>query len=130
MTGRVSPHTVSSLYSLVDLLVIPRRRERVCEIVSPLKPLEAAAQATQLLVSSVAPLADLQSLGPGVHLFEKGSVDALSQQLIHILRRPTPPRSVQLLYPNLEKYLWSRNIQPLLKQLQKVPSKYKHSLYH
>ena len=128
MTGRVPPQTAASLYPLVDLLVIPRRPERVCEIVSPLKPLEAAAQGTQLLVSSVPPLADLQSLGPGVHLFEKGSVDALSQQLTEILRRPSPSKSVNMLYPNLDKYLWSHSVESILEQLRKLPSKYKRFL--
>jgi glycosyltransferase involved in cell wall biosynthesis len=128
LTGRVPPHTVASYYPLIDLVVIPRRPERVCEIVSPLKPLEAAAHGTQLLLSSVAPLADLQSLGPGVHLFEKGSVEALATQLAAILSRPTPPRSPQMLYPGLEKFLWSRNIEPLLQALRETPPRLKRSL--
>jgi len=127
-TGRVPPHTVASYYPLIDLLVIPRRPERVCEIVSPLKPLEPAAHGTQLLLSSVAPLADLQSLGPGVHLFEKGSVDALARQLLAILSQPTPPRCPETLYPGLEKLLWSRNIEHLLRALQETPPRLKRSL--
>ncbi|MFZ0406577.1 MAG: glycosyltransferase family 4 protein [Cyanobium sp.] len=126
-TGRVPPHTVANYYPLIDLVVIPSRPERVCEIVSPLKPLEAAAQGTQLLLSSVAPLADLQSLGPGVHLFEKGSLEALARQLVAILSRPTPPRCPQALYPRLEQFLWSRNIEPLLQALRETPPRLKRS---
>lgn len=127
-TGRVPPLTVASYYPLIDLMVIPRRPERVCEIVSPLKPLEAAAHGTQLLLSSVAPLADLQCFGPGVHLFGKGSVEALAQQLVAILNRPTPPRCPQTLYPGLEKFLWSRNIEPLLQALRETSPRLKRSL--
>ena len=127
LTGRVPPQSVASYYPLIDLVVIPRRPERVCEIVSPLKPLEAAANGAQLLLSSVAPLADLQSLGPGVHLFEKGSDHALFRQLVDILSLPTPPHSPQLLYPGLEKLLWSRNIQPLLEALRETPRRLKRS---
>ena len=120
-------HTVANYYPLIDLVVIPRRPERVCEIVSPLKPLEAAAHGTQLLLSSVAPLAALQSLGPGVHLFEKGSVEALGNQLVAILSRPTPTRCPQTLYPGLKQLLWSRNIEPLLQALQETPPRLKRS---
>ena len=73
-TGRVAPEILPNYYRLIDLVVILRRPELVCEIVSPIKPLEAAAHGTQLLLSSVKPLADLQALGPGVHLFEKGYI--------------------------------------------------------
>lgn len=127
LTGRVPSNAVASYYPLIDLVVIPRRPERVCEIVSPLKPLEAAAHGTQLLLSSVAPLADLQSLGPGVHLFEKGSVEALTRQLVAILSLPTPPRCPQTLYPGLEQLLWSRNIEPLLQALRETPPRLKRS---
>lgn len=127
LTGRVPPQTVANYYPLIDLVVIPRRPERVCEIVSPLKPLEAAAHGTQLLLSSVAPLADLQSLGPGVHLFEKGSVEALARQLVAILSRPTPRRCPQILYPGLEQLLWSRNIEPLLQALRETTPRLKRT---
>jgi glycosyltransferase involved in cell wall biosynthesis len=117
-TGRVAPEMISNYYPLIDLMVIPRRPELVCEIVSPIKPLEAASHGIQLLLSSVAPLADLQALGPGVHLFDKGSVDSLARQLVAIISRPTPSRSPHTLYPGLEKFLWSRNIEPLLEALR------------
>lgn len=117
-TGRVAPEMLSSYYPLVDLMVIPRRPELVCEIVSPIKTLEAAAHGVQLLLSSVAPLADLKSLGPGVHLFDKGSVESLTRQLVTIISRPTPLRCPHMLYPGLEKFLWTRNIEPLLEALR------------
>ena len=117
-TGRVAPEMISNYYPLIDLMVIPRRPELVCEIVSPIKPLEAASHGIQLLLSSVAPLADLQALGPGVHLFDKGSVDSLARQLVAIISRPTPSRSPHTLYPGLEEFLWLRNIEPLLEALR------------
>ena len=127
-TGRVPPDEVANYFPLIDLMVIPRRPERVCEIVSPIKHLEAAAYGTQLLVSNVAPLADLQSLGPGVKLFEKGSIESLAEQLATILREPTPPRCPKILYPELENLLWSSNIEPLLKAIRETPPQLKRSL--
>lgn len=93
----------------------------------PLKPFEAAAHATPLLLSSVAPLAQLQELGPGVHRFEKGSVPSLTQKLLEILSQPTLNRNVEMLYPGLERYPWSRNIQPLLEALRQIPPRLKRS---
>lgn len=127
-TGRVPPQAVSRFYPLIDVMVIPRRPVTVCEIVSPLKPLEPAAFGVQLLMSSVAPLADLQVLGTGVHLFEKGSVDSLANQLVKILSEPTPLRSAKDLYPQLENFLWCRSISPLLEALSNTPSQLKQRL--
>lgn len=63
--------TIISCSGQFLLMVIPRRPVTVCEIVSPLKPLKAAARDTHLLMSSVAPLADLRTLSLGVHLFRR-----------------------------------------------------------
>ena len=119
--GRVAPQVLSSYFSFIDLMVVPRKPELVCELVSPLKPMEAVANGTQLLLSSVAPLADLKSLGPGVHYFEKGSVQNPAHKLVEILSKSTPVRCPRSLYPNIDDFLWYRSVQPLLNQLNEVP---------
>ena len=43
-TGRVPHAQVQRYYSLVDVLVYPRKSMRLTELVTPLKPLEAMAQ--------------------------------------------------------------------------------------
>lgn len=51
--GRV-PHTeVERYYSLVDVLAYPRKAQRLTELVTPLKPLEAMAQGRLVAASSV-----------------------------------------------------------------------------
>ena len=119
--GRVDPDMLPNYYSFIDLMVIPRRPELVCELVTPMKPLEAAAYGTQMLLSSVAPLADLKSLGSGVHYFEKGSVENLAHKLLEILSKPTPTHCVRTLYPGIEGFLWTRHVQPLLNKLSEAP---------
>ena len=124
---RVAPEVLPSYFSFVDLMVVPRKPELVCELVSPLKPMEAVANGTRLLLSSVAPLADLKSLGPGVHYFEKGSVDHLARKLLEVLSKPTPARCPKSLYPGLEEFLWSRSVQSLLDKLNEAPHRLKSS---
>ena len=60
LPGRIDPAAVADYYGLLDLVVIPRRPLPVCELVSPLKPLEAAAHVKRVLMSDVAPLAVLR----------------------------------------------------------------------
>jgi len=52
-TGRVPHADVQRYYSLVDILVYPRRRMRLTDLVTPLKPLEAMAQGKLVLASDV-----------------------------------------------------------------------------
>jgi PEP-CTERM/exosortase A-associated glycosyltransferase len=51
--GRVPHDEVERYYSLVDILVYPRKRMRLTELVTPLKPLEAMAQGRLVAASDV-----------------------------------------------------------------------------
>lgn len=52
-TGRVPNDLIDRYYSLIDLTVFPRRRMRLTDLVTPLKPLEAMAQGKVVLASDV-----------------------------------------------------------------------------
>lgn len=58
-TGPVPYAEVREFYSLMDIFVCPRRRMRLTELVTPLKPLEAMAMARPVLASDVGGLAEL-----------------------------------------------------------------------
>lgn len=51
--GRVPHHDVERYYSVVDVLVYPRKRMRLTDLVTPLKPLEAMAQRRLVAASDV-----------------------------------------------------------------------------
>ena len=51
--GRVPHGEVERFYSLIDILVYPRKAMRLTELVTPLKPLEAMAQGRLVAASSV-----------------------------------------------------------------------------
>jgi PEP-CTERM/exosortase A-associated glycosyltransferase len=59
LPGRVPPDAVRDYYSTIDVFVCPRRRMRLTELVTPLKPLEAMAMAQPVLASDVGGLAEL-----------------------------------------------------------------------
>lgn len=52
-TGRIPHEQVPGMYSLLDVLVLPRKRIRLTEIVTPLKPLEAMAMGKAIIASDV-----------------------------------------------------------------------------
>ncbi|MFN9498464.1 MAG: TIGR04063 family PEP-CTERM/XrtA system glycosyltransferase [Erythrobacteraceae bacterium] len=52
-TGRVPHKQVERYYSLIDVLAYPRKAQRLTDLVTPLKPLEAMAQRKLVAASSV-----------------------------------------------------------------------------
>ena len=57
--GRVSHDEVRPIYSIVDILAYPRDRQRITELVTPLKPLEAMAMKKSVIGSDVGGLLEL-----------------------------------------------------------------------
>jgi len=58
-TGQVPFGEVRDFYSVTDVFVCPRRRMRLTELVTPLKPLEAMSMARPVVASDVGGLAEL-----------------------------------------------------------------------
>lgn len=90
MPGRVPHSVVNSYYSLVDLLVYPRKSMRLTELVTPLKPLEAMAQGKLLLASDVGGHHELIEQGKTGWLFKKDNLADLTQQISSILAELQP----------------------------------------
>ena len=80
-TGRVSYDEVERYYSLIDIVPLPRRGLRVCELVSPLKPFEAMATGKVLITSDVAALAEIVDDGKTGLLHRKDDAEHLSERL-------------------------------------------------
>lgn len=113
MPGRVPPDEAAAYYALIDVVVIPRRPFAVCEIVSPMKPLEAAAYGRRVLLSNVAPLADLVEVCPNFSVFNKGDISALTDRLRELLE------SGVFELPRCEAMAgltWDKNVIPMVKE--------------
>ncbi len=87
-TGRVPHSDVGKYYSLVDLLVYPRKSMRLTDLVTPLKPLEAMAQGKIVLASDVGGHKELINDNENGFLFKADSVEHLSERVIELLTAP------------------------------------------
>ena len=83
--GRVPHADVARYYSLIDLLVYPRKAMRLTETVTPLKPLEAMAQGRLLLASDVGGHRELIDDGRTGFLFPPERPDALASAVQRVL---------------------------------------------
>jgi glycogen synthase len=59
LTGQIPHSQISDFYSIIDVFVCPRRRMRLTELVTPLKPLEAMAMGCPVVASDVGGLLEL-----------------------------------------------------------------------
>lgn len=83
--GRVDHDEVQAYYQAIDLLVYPRKRTRLTDMVTPLKPLEAMAQGNLVLASDVGGHIELVRDGETGTLFPAGDVDALAAAIVDSL---------------------------------------------
>ena len=88
MPGRVPQEQVRDFYTLVDVFVLPRRRIRLTELVTPLKPLEAMAMGIPVLASDIGGHAELVSDGETGLLFKAESPESLVEQASRLGRDP------------------------------------------
>jgi glycosyltransferase involved in cell wall biosynthesis len=83
--GRIPHREIPEYYKMVDLLVLPRKPCKVCNLVSPLKPIEAMAHQVPILVSNVRPLMDIIQCGKYGHFFQAGDRSDLENSLRKVL---------------------------------------------
>ncbi len=79
--GRVPHEEVERYYSLVDILAYPRKRMRLTDLVTPLKPLEAMAQGRLVAASDVGGHKELIRDGVTGTLFAADSPAAIARSL-------------------------------------------------
>jgi len=90
LTGRILHNEVKKYYSLMDIMVYPRLSEKITELVTPLKPLEAMALGKIVIGSDVGGIKEIIGEGEnaGGVLFKAGSVDSLIDKLKLIINNP------------------------------------------
>lgn len=88
--GRVPHAEVQRYYELIDVLAYPRRRMRLTDLVTPLKPLEAMAQGRMFVASDVGGHRELVRDRETGFLFKSDDVQALAQSLDAVLSDEDP----------------------------------------
>jgi PEP-CTERM/exosortase A-associated glycosyltransferase len=84
-TGRVPHENVGRYYDLVTVFVYPRRRMRLTDLVTPLKPLEAMAQGSIVVASDVGGHRELIMDGKRGYLFKADDAEALAAKLARVI---------------------------------------------
>lgn len=80
-TGRVPHAGIARYHRCIDVFVVPRCDERVCRLVTPLKPIEAMACGVPVVVSDLPALRELLPPGDLRTTFEPDSADDLARTL-------------------------------------------------
>ncbi len=83
--GRVPHHEVERYYALVDVMAYPRKRSRLTDLVTPLKPLEAMAQGKLVAASDVGGHRELIGDGTTGTLFAPDDPAACADALARLL---------------------------------------------
>lgn len=83
--GRVPHEEVEHYYALTDILAYPRKAQRLTELVTPLKPLEAMAQGRLVAASSVGGHKELIEDGVTGTLFAPDDPVAIADALARLL---------------------------------------------
>jgi glycosyltransferase involved in cell wall biosynthesis len=124
--GRVPHDEVERYYSLIEILVYPRKRMRLTDLVTPLKPLEAMAQMRLVAASDVGGHRELIQDGATGTLFAPDDPAALAKSVATLLeqretwdeRRKTARKFVE------QDRNWSSNIsryEPVYRKLTGLP---------
>jgi glycosyltransferase involved in cell wall biosynthesis len=79
--GHVPAEEVERLYRVIDVLAYPRRRLRLTELTTPLKPLEAMAMEKAVIASDVGGLRELVQDGVTGLLHRAGDADDLAVKI-------------------------------------------------
>lgn len=93
MPGRVPHAEVGSYYDLIDVLVFPRRRMRLTELVTPLKPVEAMSEGRLVIASDVGGHKELVSDGVTGFLFAADDPVALAARVLDAVELPVEVRA-------------------------------------
>lgn len=86
--GRLAPNDIPELWSVADAAAFPRKPFQVCELVSPLKPLEPMAMAIPVIVSDVAALREMVRDEVTGLVHRAGDSDSLASKLRSLLADP------------------------------------------
>ena len=76
LIGKVKPDEIPQYYEKIDIIIIPRKRNKITETVTPLKPLEALAYKKIVMVSNISGIRDLIE-EPHVLFFEPTKEDII-----------------------------------------------------
>ena len=110
-TGRVPAGQIRQYHAILDVFVVPRRDERVCQLVTPLKPIEAMAGGLPVIASDVKALREICEPRMTATLIPPEDSDALAKCLAKLAYAPERDReaSRRARRANSRENTWAAN---------------------
>ena len=87
-TGQIPHAAIAAYYTLIDVFVIPRTRNRVTELVAPMKPYEAMGMQKAVVVSDVAALKEVVTDSEPGRIFAADDVKSLTRTCAELIAQP------------------------------------------
>lgn len=124
-TGRVPHELVERYYSLIDVLAYPRKKSRLTDLVTPLKPLEAMAERKIVAASDVGGHRELIEDGVTGLLFPPDDPLAIADALASFIdaREEWPTMRERGRAHVAERHDWGRNVERYLGVYQELLGK-------
>ncbi len=94
-TGIISYKEIKEYYALFDILIIPRINVKVCNLVTPQKPLEILAMQKLLIVSDVKGLTEIVKSGISGDVFHSENDEDLAEKISFYLENPEKKKEVE-----------------------------------
>jgi len=94
-TGIIPYKEIKEYYSIFDILIIPRINVKVCNLVTPQKPLEILAMQKLLIVSDVKGLTEIVKSGISGDIFHSENVEDLAEKISFYLENPEKKKEVE-----------------------------------
>jgi len=92
--GKVPHREAPRYYSVMDIAVYPRKRSRLTDLTTPLKPLEALAMGRVVVGSDVGGHRELFGYGEAGFLVEAGNSNALAARLLSLMENEAERRAM------------------------------------
>jgi PEP-CTERM/exosortase A-associated glycosyltransferase len=121
-TGKIPHEQITRYYSLMDILIYPRKKMRLTEFVTPLKPLEAMAMEKVVVGSDVGGMKELISHNENGFLFKAGDIQSLQNLLSEIMRDTKHFIDISKAGKEtiLNKHLWGAAVEKYLTTYEKL----------
>jgi len=83
--GSVPAAKAQAYYAAIDICVYPRIGDKVCEIVPPLKPLEAMAHGKSVIITDLPPMIELVGTPPHAAIAMRNNLSSLEKVLLKLV---------------------------------------------
>tara|TARA_B110000238_G_scaffold182293_1_gene207972 strand:- start:17 stop:640 length:624 start_codon:yes stop_codon:yes gene_type:complete len=107
---------INSVYDSIDIVINPRRKSLLSDMITPLKPLEAIMYRKLVMASNIGGMRELLEHNKTAILFKPDSINAIFEAIIHTINRD----DIRLIIDNAVRHLsryrsWNINAENYLR---------------